>query len=115
MTWNAEHRALTDEVAKAVLAVEGVAFLKPGVARQLRTALAPEAESASARTSGLRVRRKNSGCPWNVAVQIVSLREARAVDVARATRTAVEACLAAKCPEEPPAPAHITVTVTGLL
>ncbi|MEU1486566.1 hypothetical protein [Streptomyces sp. NPDC005752] len=115
MTRNAEHRALTDEVAEAVLAVEGVAFLKPGVARQLRTALAPTAESASVRTSGLRMKRKNSDSPWNVDVQIVSLREARAVDVARATRLAVEACLAAMCPEVPTAQARITVTVTGLL
>ncbi|MEU0126450.1 MULTISPECIES: hypothetical protein [unclassified Streptomyces] len=113
MTRNAEHTALTDEVADAVLAVEGVAFLKPGVARQLRGVLGSAGRPGNPRTTGLRMNRKDGECPWEVDVQIVSLREARAVDVARATRRAVEECLTARFPDEV-APARITVTVTGL-
>ncbi|MFF5727243.1 hypothetical protein [[Kitasatospora] papulosa] len=45
---------------------------------------------------------------------IVVLGEARAVDVARGTRTAVAECLTRTFPEAT-APAHIAVTVTGLL
>ncbi|MER6229352.1 hypothetical protein ABT169_09360 [Streptomyces sp. NPDC001616] len=105
-----------DEVARAVLGVEGVAFLKPGVAQQVRSALAGTGRAGATRASGLRMSRSGGGGEgtWDVDVHIVVLGEARAADVARGTRAAVAECLRRMFPETT-APARITVTVTGLL
>ncbi|WP_327329008.1 hypothetical protein OG279_32410 [Streptomyces sp. NBC_01201] len=108
--------ALIEEVARAVLAVEGVAFLKPGVAQQVRSALSGTRQPGATRAPGLRMSRNAGGRerPWDVDVHIVVLGEARAVDVARGARKAVAASLTRMFPGET-APAHITVTVTGLV
>ncbi|MFG2478927.1 hypothetical protein [Streptomyces fagopyri] len=102
--------ALTEEVAKAVREVAGVAYLRPGVAQLLRGAVAP-----AGRPAGVRITRGGDGAdPWNVEVRIVALSDTRALDVARATRAAVEACLTSSLPRET-APARVSVTVTGLV
>nr|WP_202433919.1 hypothetical protein [Streptomyces sp. SID7815] len=96
------------------MGVEGVAFLKPGVAQQVRSALAGTGRAGA--TRGVRMSRSGGGGEgtWDVDVHIVVLGEARAVDVARGTRAAVAECLRRMFPETT-APARITVTVTGLL
>ncbi|MBN0043477.1 hypothetical protein JS756_05040 [Streptomyces actuosus] len=95
--------------------VPGVAFLKPGLAARLRSALSrPDPGTGRAPTSGVRLATGADGTgPWRVDVQVVALRRARSVDVARAVRATVERHLAARFPERP-AP-RVTVTVTGLV
>ena len=61
---------------------------------------------------GLRVSRTGGSEPWSIEVQIVTRAEARAVEVTRATRTAIETFLEAK---DPAATSQITITVTGIV
>lgn len=107
---------LGEDIARAVAELPGVAFLKPGLAGRLRTALArPEPAVGGAASAGVRLTRPNGdGGVWHVEVQFVALRRARTVDVARAARKAVEAQLAQALPAQAEA-ARITVTVTGLV
>jgi hypothetical protein len=105
-----QHSALTEALATAVRDVPGVAFLKPGIARVLRSAL-PRSDrtGASEPPAGLRISRPGGTGPWVIEVQIVTRTGTRALDITRATRRAVEACLASRSLTEA---AHITVTVT---
>ncbi|MGW6403175.1 hypothetical protein [Streptomyces sp. NPDC055134] len=61
---------------------------------------------------GLRVSRTGGSEPWRIEVQIVTRAEVRAVDVTRATRTAIETFLEVRAPA---AATQITVTVTGIV
>ncbi|MFD7430097.1 hypothetical protein ACFV6Z_24100 [Streptomyces sp. NPDC059818] len=104
---------LTEEVAKAVEGVEGVAFLKPGVAQLLRSALPSAARTgAGTRHAGVRMSRGSATSPARLDIQIVARRDARAVEVARATRRAVDSCLATLLPGNQDS-VRVVVTVTG--
>ncbi|MFE1247016.1 hypothetical protein [Streptomyces sp. NPDC058735] len=105
--------ALAEEVARTVEAVAGVAFLKPGLAGRLRSALSRPAgqHPARERPSGVRLTGPDDGGSWHIEIDVVVDRRARALDVARAVRGAVGTLLAALVPDRP-AP-RLTVTVTG--
>ncbi|MFD5121257.1 hypothetical protein [Streptomyces sp. NPDC058385] len=107
-----QQAALMEGLARAVQSVPGVAFLKPDVAQRLRSALSVSRLGHTSAPGGLRVSRTGGSEPWKIEVQIVTRAEARAVDVTRATRTAIEAYLEARTPA---AAAQITVTVTGIV
>ncbi|MEU5797469.1 hypothetical protein ABZ800_28685 [Streptomyces sp. NPDC047813] len=99
-----------DLLARTVQEVPGVAFLKPGVTHRLRSARSrPPPVSMS--PAGLRISRSTSSGRWKIEVQIVARAEARALDVTRATRTAIDACLAAATAGS----AQVTITVTGIV
>ncbi|PWI17822.1 hypothetical protein DI272_29425 [Streptomyces sp. Act143] len=104
---------LVEDVARIVENVPGVAFLKPGLAARLRSALSrPHPDAGRAPTAGVRLTPEpDATIGWHVDVQVVTVRRARAVDVARAVRSAVEEHLAARCPGRPGP--RVTVTVTG--
>lgn len=108
MTPNA---TLTEALAKTVQEVPGVAFLKPGVAHRLRSAL-PGVRPGTASPAGLRITRPGGNEPWKIEVQIVTRADARVLDVTRATRTAVDTCLTALVPAEA---VQVTITVTGIV
>ncbi|WP_314409372.1 hypothetical protein [Streptomyces sp. DSM 40484] len=133
MTRDIAHTALTEEIARAVESVPGVAFLRPGLAGRLRsnrtrpqrgkdgappvgvlTAGLPTTvvPTPGIPTAGVRLGRPDDTGRRHVEIHLVALRQARALDVARAARRGVEAHLAEKFPAEP-APARVTVTVTG--
>jgi len=106
------HRTLVEEVATAVTGVPGVAFLRPGLADRLRTTPSrPAPDSGGA--AGVRLTRPDGEGPWYVEIHVVTLRQARAVDVARGVRDAVGHRLGVLAPAEPSP--RVTVTVTGLL
>ncbi|MDI3419046.1 hypothetical protein [Streptomyces luteolus] len=110
-----QHAALTEALAEAVRQVPGVAFLKPGVAQRLRAAVSDTGDSGAdskASPAGLRISRSDGNGPWKIEIQIVTLAEARALDVTRAARRAVDTCLEAMVPS---AAARITITVTGIV
>ena len=96
-------------LAETVQAVPGVAFLTPGVTDRLRSAPAGS-RVGGASPAGVRISRAGGTGQLNVDVRIVTRTHTRALDVTRATRTAVTARLSAAHPAET---AHITVTVTG--
>ncbi|MFJ3639618.1 hypothetical protein ACIPRD_07690 [Streptomyces sp. NPDC090108] len=102
---------LGDALAQAVREVPGVAFLAPGLTHRLRAAL-DSTGGDRASCAGVRMTRSARTEPWKIDVRIVIRAQARALDVTRATRTAVTACLAGARPAEP---AHVTVTVTGVV
>ncbi|MFD0304948.1 hypothetical protein [Streptomyces sp. NPDC127119] len=138
MTRDTAHTSLAEEIARAVESVPGVAFLRPGLAGRLRsTRVRPqrgkdEAPAAGAPTAGVltagvltpgvpmtggsaagvRLGRPDGTGRRHVEIHLVALRQARALDVARAARRRVEAHLVERFPAEP-APARVTVTVTG--
>ncbi|MFD3377348.1 MULTISPECIES: hypothetical protein [unclassified Streptomyces] len=115
MTQHTVHGTLTEEIARAVQNVPGVAFLKPGLATRVRSALArSQPKTAAERTAGVRLAGPGGTGPWRVEVHLVARRRARTVDVARAARRTVLDHLAVRCPEEA-VRAHVTVTVTGLV
>ncbi|MEU6314709.1 Asp23/Gls24 family envelope stress response protein [Streptomyces sp. NPDC047014] len=93
--------ATTRAVAEAVLAVPGVACLRPGLRDLLRAAV-PRG------LSGVRVSLGPEGTVTALHVEIVVRAHHRALDVARAART--EAARAAPAP-----PSAVRVTVTGLV
>ncbi|MFJ9728712.1 Asp23/Gls24 family envelope stress response protein [Streptomyces sp. NPDC101209] len=112
MTVHSTHTTLVEEAAVAAESVPGVAFLKPGLAERLRSALSrPAPPAGRARTAGVRMTADGDGGSWHVEIQVVVDRQARAVDVARAVRDRVRDRLAALTPARP-APT-VTVTVTG--
>ncbi|WNI31192.1 hypothetical protein [Streptomyces sp. ITFR-6] len=104
---------LTEEVARAVAGVEGVAFLKPGVAQLLRSALPSTPRTAAGtRHAGVRMSRGSVTSPPRLDIQIVARRDARALEVARAARRAADTCLATLLPGEEDA-VRVVVTITG--
>ncbi|HEY8986841.1 MAG TPA: hypothetical protein VIU15_45640 [Streptomyces sp.] len=112
-TPSAAQAGLAEEVGRVAESVPGVAFLKPGLAARLRSAVSRPA-SGSGRAPGAGVRVTSGGhatAGWHVDVQVVTVRRARAVDVARAVRAAVEGHLAVRFPGRPDS--QVTVTVTG--
>ncbi|MHB9855837.1 hypothetical protein ACSYGO_42250 [Streptomyces krungchingensis] len=115
MSDHAVHATLTEDIAETVQNVPGVAFLEPGITGLLRSALSAAGPGAKgARPAGVRMDRPGRADPWHVEIELVARGDARSVDVARATRAAVQDRLASLFPAEP-APAHVTVTVTGLV
>ncbi|MFJ3666164.1 hypothetical protein ACIPSE_06890 [Streptomyces sp. NPDC090106] len=102
-----------EDVARVVELVPGVAFLRPGLASRLRSALSrPDRSGGRTPTAGVRLTPGRDGdAGWHVDVQVVAVRRARALDVARAVRTAVEHHLADRFPTAPAA--RVTVTITG--
>ncbi|MFG2307259.1 hypothetical protein ACGFS9_01005 [Streptomyces sp. NPDC048566] len=112
MTRYAVHDTLTEALARTVLEVPGVAFLKPGLTELLRARTGSGAARAGAHTAGIRVTRRGTSDPWEVDVRIVARGERRTVDVARATRRALEEALEVLLPD---GKASVRVTVTGLV
>ncbi|MFM9609270.1 hypothetical protein DF268_00615 [Streptomyces sp. V2] len=104
-----EHSTLVEELATAVTGVPGVAFLRPGLAHRLRTALPRPAQHPA----GVRMTRPDGEGPWHVEIHVVALRQVRTADVARGVRDEVGRRLDVLAPAE--SPPRITVTVTGLL
>jgi len=110
---SAAQAVVIEGVARVVEGVPGVAFLKPGLAARLRSALG-RADSGTGRppTAGVRLTPgPHVAAGWHVDVQVVVVRRARAVDVARAVRSAVEQDLAVRFPGRPGS--RVTVTITG--
>ncbi|MEU6840438.1 hypothetical protein ABZ930_01020 [Streptomyces sp. NPDC046716] len=109
---------LSQDIARAVASLPDVAFLKPDLAGRLRSALSrPEAAEPTGPVSsaGVRLTGPVDGTgPWRVEIQLVARGRARTVDVARAARRAAQEHLDAALPEQA-VPAHVTVTVTGLV
>ncbi|WP_413760479.1 hypothetical protein [Streptomyces sp. MMBL 11-3] len=112
MTTGPAPGALTEEIARTVEGVPGVAFLRPGLAGRLRSTL-PRAQEGRDRapTAGVRLSRPGGTERWHVEIHLVALGQVRALDVARAARRSVEEYLLSVFPAE--ASAHVTVTVTG--
>ncbi|MFC9270747.1 hypothetical protein [Streptomyces zhihengii] len=102
---------LTDELAAEVRRVPGVAFLTPGVTGRLRSALSGARQDGTD-AGGLRISPPDGAGPWRIEVRIVTLADARALDVARATGAAVGAYMRTARPERT---ARVTVTVTGMV
>ncbi|MFJ9428447.1 hypothetical protein ACIRQY_02185 [Streptomyces sp. NPDC101490] len=101
---------LSEEIARAVLEVPGVAFLRPRLSGLLRSSAgAPGPDGTSA---GISVREAEGGGSWDVGVRLVALSNDRTLEVARAARRAVEDRLESLLPGGA-AHAHVTVTVTG--
>ncbi|MEV8047959.1 hypothetical protein AB0P02_29570 [Streptomyces griseoluteus] len=116
MTDRALRTTLTEEIAAAVEAVPGVAFLRPGLGGRLRSVLPRGAGAANGgRTvpSGVRLSRPGEAGPWQVEIHVVGRGHVRTLDVARDVARAVEVRLAGLLPglEAP----MVTVTVTGLV
>ncbi|MFJ4694279.1 hypothetical protein [Streptomyces sp. NPDC088766] len=106
------HATLVEDVARVVEDVAGVAFLRPGLADRLRSALSrPAPRSGRTPSAGVRMTREDGAGSWHVEIEVVVLRQARPVDVARAVRARVENRLDALAPERPAT--RVTVTVTG--
>ncbi|MFE2423304.1 hypothetical protein [Streptomyces hokutonensis] len=115
MTRTAVHATLTEEIARAVEDLPGVAFLKPGLTGLLRSTLPRSDRSTPAASSaGVRVSRPSGAEGWHVEISLVALRHMRGVDVARAARRTVEERVAALFPAET-TPAQVRVTITGLV
>jgi len=117
MTPDTARHALTEEIARVVESVPGVAFLRPGLAERLRSARTrPHTDRERRPTAGIRLSRAGDpgagGVPWHVEIHLVALGQARALDVARAARRGVEAYMGTLLPAEA-APVRVTVTVTG--
>ncbi|MFF9391930.1 hypothetical protein [Streptomyces griseoluteus] len=116
MTDRALRTTLTEEIAAAVEAVPGVAFLRPGLGGRLRSVLPRGAGAANGgRTvpSGVRLSRPDEAGPWQVEIHLVARDHVRTLDVARDVARAVEVRLTGLLPglEAP----MVTVTVTGLV
>jgi hypothetical protein len=122
------HAVLVEQAAAAATGVSGVAFLRPGLADRLRSVRHRPATgddttddttggkptgTGTGTPAGVRMTRPDADSPWHVEIHVVALREARAVDVARAVQVTVARRLGALSPPQP-AP-RITVTVTGLV
>jgi hypothetical protein len=109
---NAAHTTLVEELAAVVEGVAGVAFLKPGLADRLRSALPRPAPPAGRdRAAGLRMTLPDEEAGWRVEIHLVVDRRTRALDVTRTVRARVEDHINALTPGLP-AP-RVTVTVTG--
>ncbi|MGW3287993.1 hypothetical protein ACWDR3_25510 [Streptomyces sp. NPDC001002] len=115
MTQHTAHATLAEEIARAVEAVPGVAFLRPGLTGRLRSTLSrTDGSTRSAPPSGVRVSRPDGAEVWRVEIRLVALRHVRSVDVARAARSTVEERVAQLFPADTTS-AQVTVTVTGLV
>lgn len=113
MTRTSAPEGLTDDIARAVAELPGVAFLRPALAGRLRSALARQAAGGAA--SGVRLTPpREPDDPWRVEIHLVALADARTVDVARSARRTAEDRLAAALPADG-ARVRATVTVTGLV
>ncbi|MFJ3664647.1 hypothetical protein ACIPPM_29810 [Streptomyces sp. NPDC090119] len=116
MTDRALRTTLTGEIAAAVEAVPGVAFLRPGLGGRLRSALPRGASAAGggrAVPAGVRLTGPDGAGPWRVEIHVVARGHVRTLDVARDVVRSVEGRLAGLLPgEQPP---KVTVTVTGLV
>ncbi|MFJ7206585.1 Asp23/Gls24 family envelope stress response protein [Streptomyces sp. NPDC098789] len=114
-------------VARAVLTVPGVAFLRPGLSALLRASAPGLVRGGSGRDAGaapgVRFERGAAGGVVAAEVEVVVHRGHRAVDVTRAVREAVRTALgtpgrvAAPAPTPLPvsAPVRVKVTVTGIV
>lgn len=113
--------AMADRIAEAVVAVPGVAFLRPGLTDLLRSSAAARtaerAESARKKRakSAVRVGRGTASEIVTVDVQFVLRRGHRAVGVTRAVRAAVEETVRARTADEANVQVTVTITVTGLV
>ncbi|MEV1022865.1 hypothetical protein [Streptomyces sp. NPDC050264] len=117
MTQQPARPTLTADIARAVADLPGVAFLKPDLTGRLRSALTRQGPGADTAPSpaGVRLTRPDGDAgAWHLDVRLVALRQARALDVARAVRRAAEEHLSAAFPAQA-AGARVTVTVTGLV
>ncbi|AQT75803.1 MULTISPECIES: hypothetical protein [Streptomyces] len=92
--------AVCGAVTDAVLAVPGVACLRPGLRGLL--------QAAGRRPGAVRVAHDAAGAVRAVHIEIVARAQHRTADVARAVRTAAAEAAAAP-------PAAVTVTVTGIV
>ncbi|GAB2926070.1 hypothetical protein [Streptomyces heilongjiangensis] len=112
-TPSAAQTVLVEDIARVVEDVPGVAFLRPGLAARLRSALSrPDPGAGRTPTAGVRLTPgPDDTAGWHVDVHVVVVRRARAVDVARAVRSAVETHLALRFPARPGA--RVRVTITG--
>lgn len=86
-----------------------MAFLRPGLADRLRSALSrPPAGTEGAPSAGVRVTRRDGDGSWHVEIHVVALRRARTLDVARVVRDTVERrlgaleCARPRGPRSPP-------------
>ncbi|RII11773.1 hypothetical protein DSC45_28075 [Streptomyces sp. YIM 130001] len=115
MPQETDPRGLSEDIARAVADVPGVAFLKPDLAGRLRTALARPPATAQGAPAGVRLTRPADDFgAWHIEIHLVARARTRTVDVARATRTAVADHLRSVAPAQA-GQARITVTVTGLV
>ncbi|MEU2717685.1 Asp23/Gls24 family envelope stress response protein [Streptomyces sp. NPDC007205] len=113
---------LTERIARAVVDVPGVAFLRPGLAGLLRGSVLGRVtdqakgdgkfDGETAR-SAVRVRRGDAAGTLAVDVSVVLWRGQRALDVTRAVRAAVERVV--PIPPGSRGRHRVTVTVTGLV
>ncbi|MGW1776319.1 Asp23/Gls24 family envelope stress response protein [Streptomyces sp. NPDC002104] len=114
MTTANDREATHTAISRAVLAVPGVAFLKPALGDLLRTAATSRAGlhppgAPVRRTAGVRITPTRQGGGPAVEVEVVLLRGHRALDVTRAIRATVQAA-------HPSAQAiPVRVTVTGIV
>ncbi|TDC63446.1 Asp23/Gls24 family envelope stress response protein [Streptomyces hainanensis] len=92
---------LAQRAARAAREVEGVAYLRPGLAALLRGADHP-------RPAGVRVRHRTEPERWAIELHLAVLAGHRALDVARTVRAAV----AEAARETLPARARLSVKVT---
>ncbi|MFJ9340595.1 Asp23/Gls24 family envelope stress response protein [Streptomyces sp. NPDC101733] len=102
-------------LAEAVLAVPGVAFLRPGLGERLRAGAASRAGRSPRPTSGdgssgIRIGGPPGSGPTAIEVHVVLLRGHRTLDVTRAVREAVLAVCPAGAGTIP-----VRVTVTGIV
>ncbi|MFD4634124.1 Asp23/Gls24 family envelope stress response protein [Streptomyces sp. NPDC058284] len=97
---------LTEAVREAVLATPGVAFLRPGLADLLRSAL-----RTPSRSSGVRLTRTGDAHVRHADIHVVLHRGHRAVDVTREVRAAVTEVLRRR--DGRSRPPRVSVTVTG--
>ncbi|MGW3292417.1 Asp23/Gls24 family envelope stress response protein [Streptomyces xiamenensis] len=85
---------LAERVRRAAFAaargVEGVAFLRPGLADLLR----PAGSGARRGPAGVRVRPGRTAGSWEIRVELAAERGHRAVEVTRAVRAAVTGAVA---------------------
>ncbi|MFD4245715.1 Asp23/Gls24 family envelope stress response protein [Streptomyces sp. NPDC058525] len=103
--------AVSAAVTEAVLAVPGVACLRPGLRGLLHSVVSrPEARTAATggERSAVRVTLGAAGSVTAVHIDIVARAQHRAADVARAVRAAAAETAAAS-------PAAVKVTVTGIV
>ncbi|MFJ9174007.1 hypothetical protein [Streptomyces sp. NPDC102360] len=107
--------SLTEDIARAVAELPGVAFLKPDLAGRLRSTLARARAGRPPASSAVRLTRPNGGADtWHVEVHVVARERERTVDVARAARHTAAELLAAALPGDA-SRARVTVTVSGLV
>ncbi|MER7956957.1 hypothetical protein [Streptomyces sp. NPDC096030] len=105
---------LTEEIARTVRGVPGVAFLRPRLTglRRATQSVPPPGGSGSGTAAGVRVREGADGTSWHVEVRLVALHGDRTLDVARAVRKVVEGRCDALLSGDADR-THVSVVVTG--